>query len=43
MARWLAYPFGGVCKGHAEYPAFALALGSSKVAVGFFGLFISCP
>lgn len=31
-----AYPFGGVCKWHAGYPAFVLALGSSKVATGFF-------
>ena len=28
-----------LCRGHAQYPAFAP--GSSKVAVGFFGLFIS--
>ena len=27
-----------VCRGHAWYPGFAL--GSSKVAVGFFGLFV---
>ena len=37
--RWSAHPFGGgVCRGHAQYPAFAphaLFLGSSEVAVGF--------
>ena len=32
--RWFAHPLsGGVCRGHAQYPAFAA--GSSKVAVGF--------
>ena len=31
-----------VCRGHARYPGFAL--GSSKVAVGFFDLFVPfCP
>ena len=28
-----------LCRGHAQYPAFAP--GSSKAAVGFFGLFVS--
>ena len=38
--RWFAHPLVGVvCRGHGQYPAFAL--GSSKVAVGFFRLFIS--
>ena len=38
--RCFAHPLGGaVCRGHAQYPAFAP--GSSKVAVGFFGLFVS--
>ena len=45
--RWFAHPFGGVvCRGHVQYPAFALhpvfVPGSSEVAVGFFGLFVSC-
>ena len=32
--RCFAHTFGGVeCRGHAQYPAFAL--GSSEVAVGF--------
>ena len=42
--RWFAHPLGGaVCRGHVQYPAFAP--GSSKVAVGGFGLFWSriCP
>ena len=45
--RWSAHPFGGVvCKGHAQCPAFAP--GSSRAAVGLFGLFVSfgsriCP
>ena len=42
--RWFAHPLGGVvCRGHAQYPAFvpAFAPGSSKVAVGFSGLFVS--
>ena len=34
--RCFAPRFGGVeCRGHAQYPAFTL--GSSEVAVGFFG------
>ena len=38
--RWFAHRLGGVvCRGHVQYPAFAL--GSSKVAVGFFGLSVS--
>ena len=38
--RCFAHPLGGVvCRGHVQYPAFAP--GSSKVAVGFFGLFVS--
>ena len=38
--RWCAHCFGGVVgRGHAQYPAFAP--GSSKSAVGFFGLFVS--
>ena len=46
-----AYPLSAVvCKGHGQYPAFAsstvfvfffFATDSSKVAVGFFGLFVS--
>ena len=36
---WSAHPLGGVvCREHAQYPAFVP--GSSKVAVGFFGLFV---
>ena len=45
MAGGVAYhhPVGGVgCRGHAQYPTFAP--GSSEMAVGFFGLFVSfCP
>ena len=38
--RWFPHPLGGaVCRGHAQGPAFAS--GSSKVATGFFGLFVS--
>ena len=38
---WSAHPLGGaVCRGHAQYPAFAP--GSLEVAVGLFGLFVSC-
>ena len=38
--RWSAHPLGGVvCRGHVQCPA--LAPGSSKVAVAFFGLFVS--
>ena len=41
--RWFAHPLAGVlCRGHAQYPAFAP--GSSKVAVGFFWSFsMFCP
>ena len=41
--RWFAHPLGGVvCRGHAQYAAFAP--GSSKVAVGFFCLLSRiCP
>ena len=43
LEEWLrgfAHPLGRVvCRGHTQYPAFAPA--SSKVAVGFFGLFVS--
>ena len=45
--RWSAHPLGGVeCRGHAQGPAFAPR--ASKVATGFFGLFVSfrsriCP
>ena len=39
--RWLTRCFHGVmCSGHAQDPAFAP--GSSEVAVGLFGLFVSC-
>ena len=52
--RCFAHPLeGGVCRAHAQYPAFTpdmlfLLPGSSKLAVGFFGLFVSfryriCP
>ena len=35
-----SHPSGGiVCREHVPYPAFAW--GSSEVAVGFFGLFVS--
>ena len=38
--RWSACPLGGaVRRGHAQYPASAAS--SSKLAVGFFGLFVS--
>ena len=38
--RCFAHPLGGVVhRGHVQYPAFAP--GSSKVAVGFLGLFVS--
>ena len=38
--RWFAHPLGcGVCRVSAQYPAFAP--GSSKVAFGVFGLFVS--
>ena len=38
--RCFTHPLGSVvCRGHAQYPAFAP--GSSKLAVGFFGLFVS--
>ena len=38
--RCFAHPLGGgVRRGHAQSPAFAP--GSSKAAVGFFGLFVS--
>ena len=38
--RWFPHPLGGaVCRGHAQCPAFAS--GSSKVAIGFFDLFVS--
>ena len=38
--RCFAHPLGGVVRrGHVQYPAFAL--GSSKVAAGIFGLFVS--
>ena len=38
--RCFAHPSGGgVCRGHAQFPAFAP--GSSKVAVGFYGLLVS--
>ena len=50
---WSAHPLRGVeCRVHEQYPAFlrhpVFALGSSKVAVRFFGLFVSlgsrmCP
>ena len=37
---WLVRPFGGVgCRGHAQCPAVAWV--SSKVVVGFFGLYAS--
>ena len=37
--RWFAYPLGDVvCRGHVQFPAFFL--GSSKVVVGFLGLFL---
>ena len=37
--RWSAHAFGGaVCRGHAQCPAFAP--GSSRAAVGLFGLFL---
>ena len=40
--RWSARPFGVECRGHAQYPAFAL--GFSELTVGFFGLFVFyCP
>ena len=42
--RYFAHPLdSGACRGHVQYPAFAP--GSSKVAVGGFGLFWSriCP
>ena len=39
--RWSVYPFHGVmCSGHAQDPDFAPS--SSEVAVGLFGLFVSC-
>ena len=45
LEEWLrcfVHPLGvTVCRGHAQYPAFAP--GSSKLAVGFFGLCIFCP
>ena len=37
--RYFAHPLGGVCRGHAQSSAFALS--SSKVAGGFFDLFVS--
>ena len=37
--RYFACPLGGVCRGHAQSSAFALS--SSKVAAGFFDLFVS--
>lgn len=38
---WFAHLFGGgVYRGHARYSVFAPS--SSEVAVGFFGLFVSC-
>ena len=40
--RCCVHPLGGVmCRGHAQYPAFAP--GSSKLAVGFWSLCIFCP
>ena len=37
---WSSHPLGGiVCRGHAQYPAFAPDF--PKVAVAFFGLFVS--
>ena len=39
--RCFAHPLGGgVCRGHTQYLVFVP--GSSKVATGFFGLFVSC-
>ena len=45
--RWSAHPLGDAMPSkHAQSPAFApnplLLVGSSKVAVGFFGHFVSC-
>ena len=37
--RWFAHPSGAVCRGHVQYPAFALD--SSEVTVEFLGLFCS--
>ena len=37
--RWFAHLSGAVCRGHVQYPAFAL--GSSEVTVEFLGLLCS--
>ena len=39
VAQVFCLSLGGVCRGHAQSSAFALS--SSKVAVGFFDLFVS--
>ena len=44
--RWFTHPFGGaVCRGHAQYPAFAsdtlfLLLALQKRQLGFFLVFL---
>ena len=42
--KWSTYPFDGiVCKGHAQYLAFAPGLSEANKQLRLFGLFVSCP